>query len=100
MFNSLYENKKQIIMTSDLFPQEIPDIEERLRNRFQWSLSQIFNLLTPNTESAILKSKAKQLKINLTDDVAEYIADRAKKIFENSSALHRFLLFQPYKGAQ
>ncbi len=69
-FNSLYEAKKQIVITSDLFPQDIPDIEDRLRNRFQWGL--IADIQPPSVEHriAILINKAATLGIQLNEDVA------------------------------
>ena len=60
-FNSLYEAKKQIVLTSDQYPQDIPDIEDRLRNRFRWGL--IADIQPPDAEHriAILFNKAEQL---------------------------------------
>lgn len=98
-FNTLYETKKQIIITSDLFPQEIPDIEERLRNRFQWGL--IADIQPPDIEHriAILFSKAKQLGIRLNSDVAEYIANLVKRnVRELEGALHRLAAFAALQG--
>lgn len=98
-FNTLYENKKQIIITSDLFPQDIPDIEERLRNRFQWGL--IADIQAPDVEHriAILLSKAEQLGVHLSMDVAEYIAGFVKKnIRELEGALHRLAAFAALHG--
>ena len=89
-FNTLYGAKKQIVITSDLFPQDIPDIEDRLRNRFQWGL--IADIQPPDIEHriAILNKKAEQLGIKLDDDVSEYIAKHAKRnIRELEGALHR-----------
>lgn len=78
-FNSLYAAKKQIVITSDLFPKDIPDIEDRLRNRFQWGL--IADIQPPSIEHriAILHSKAEKLDIVLEHSVAEYIAKQAKR---------------------
>lgn len=78
-FNSLYAAKKQIVITSDLFPKDIPDIEDRLRNRFQWGL--IADIQPPSIEHriAILHSKAEKLGIFLENNVAEYIAKHAKR---------------------
>ena len=93
-FNSLYETKKQIVITSDLFPQDIPDIEERLRNRFQWGL--IADIQPPDIEHrmAILINKAESLGISLSDDVAEYISTHAKRnVRELEGALHRIHAF-------
>jgi chromosomal replication initiator protein len=73
-FNSLYESHKQIVLTSDKFPKEIPDLEERLRSRFEWGL--IADIQPPDTEtkSAILKKKAEFDCIQLPDDVALFLA--------------------------
>ena len=98
-FNTLYEAKKQIIITSDLFPQDIPDIEERLRNRFQWGL--IADIQPPDIEHriAILYSKAEQLGIRLSIDVAEYIANLVKRnVRELEGALHRLAAFAALHG--
>lgn len=98
-FNTLYEAKKQIIITSDLFPQDIPDIEERLRNRFQWGL--IADIQPPDIEHriAILFSKAEQLGIRLSIDVAEYIANLVKRnVRELEGALHRLAAFAALHG--
>ncbi|MBI2603871.1 MAG: chromosomal replication initiator protein DnaA [Deltaproteobacteria bacterium] len=98
-FNTLYERKKQIIITSDLFPQDIPDIEERLRNRFQWGL--IADIQPPEIEHriAILYSKAHQLGITLSAEVAEYIAGIVKRnVRELEGALHRLAAFAALQG--
>ena len=74
-FNALYESHKQIVVTSDKFPKEIPDLEERLRSRFEWGL--IADIQAPDieTKQAILKMKADQNKINLPEDVAFFLAN-------------------------
>ncbi len=73
-FNALYESHKQIVVTSDKFPKEIPDLEERLRSRFEWGL--IADIQAPDTETkqAILKMKADQNKITLPEDVAFFLS--------------------------
>jgi len=73
-FNSIYESHKQIVLTSDKVPREIPDLEERLRSRFEWGL--IADIQTPDLETkvAILRKKADQNNIPLPDDVALFIA--------------------------
>ena len=73
-FNSLYESHKQIVVTSDKFPKDIPGLEERLRSRFEWGL--IADIQPPDIETkvAILKKKAEIDSIGLTDDVALFLA--------------------------
>jgi len=77
-FNSLYESQKQIVVTSDRFPKEIPSLEERLRSRFEWGL--IADIQPPETETkiAILKNKAYSNNIPLPDDVAFFLAENIK----------------------
>lgn len=96
-FNSLYGAKKQIVMTSDVLPQSIPDIEDRLRNRFQWGL--IADIQPPNTEHriAILLKKAAGLGIKLSLEVAEYIAKHRKKdVRELEGAILRLRAFSEF----
>lgn len=73
-FNALYESHKQIVVTSDKFPKEIPGLEERLRSRFEWGL--IADIQPPDVETkqAILKMKAEQNGIYLPEDVALFLA--------------------------
>jgi chromosomal replication initiator protein len=100
-FNTLYAAKKQIVITSDMFPRDIPDIEDRLRNRFQWGL--IADIQPPDIEHriAILFSKAEALGIRLTQEVAEYIARHAKRnVRELEGALHRINAFAALQGEQ
>ncbi len=74
-FNSLFEIKKQIVVTSDKTPREIKSLEERIRNRFEWGL--IADIQMPDTETkvAILKKKALSNSIHLPNDVAFLLAD-------------------------
>ena len=73
-FNSLYENHKQIILTSDKFPKEIPGLEERLRNRFEWGL--IADIQPPDMETrvAIVEKKAEMEQMDLPHEVALFLA--------------------------
>jgi len=75
-FNSLYEARKQIVVTSDKFPKDIPNFEERLRSRFEWGL--IADIQPPDIETkvAILRKKAEIENISLPNDVAFFIASQ------------------------
>ena len=75
-FNSLYEARKQIVVTSDKFPKDIPNFEERLRSRFEWGL--IADIQPPDIETkvAILRKKAENEKIDLPNDVAFFLASQ------------------------
>jgi chromosomal replication initiator protein len=98
-FNTLYAAKKQIVITSDLFPKDIPEIEDRLRNRFQWGL--IADIQPPSIEHriAILLSKAEKLGVRLDENVAEYVAKHAKRnVRELEGALHRIAAFATLHG--
>ena len=73
-FNSLYENHKQIVMTSDRKPSDMLTLEDRLKSRFEWGLIADINPPDYETRMAIIKNKAKQLALDLDDDVCNYIA--------------------------
>ena len=77
-FNSIYEASKQIIITSDRFPNEIPELEHRLRSRFSWGL--IADMGSPDLETkvAILKRKAFEDNFELPDDVAYFLAEQVE----------------------
>ncbi|WP_411676400.1 chromosomal replication initiator protein DnaA [Caproicibacter sp.] len=77
-FNTLYEAKKQIVLTSDRPPKDIATLEERLLTRFEWGLTADIQPPDFETRIAIIKRKAELLKINLPDNVVEYIANRLK----------------------
>jgi chromosomal replication initiator protein len=77
-FNTLHNNKKQIIISSDRPPKELSTLENRLRTRFEWGM--IVDIQVPNLETreAILRNKAEKIKIELSDEVCNYIARRIK----------------------
>ncbi len=75
-FNSIYEARKQIVVTSDKFPKDIPHFEERLRSRFEWGL--IADIQPPDIETkvAILKKKSEIENISIPNDVAFFLASQ------------------------
>ena len=73
-FNKLYEEHKQIVMTSDRKPSDMLTLEDRLKTRFEWGLLADIQPPDYETRMAILKNKAKSLGLNLNDDVCNYIA--------------------------
>jgi chromosomal replication initiator protein len=77
-FNALYDNTKQIVVTSDKFPRDIVNFEERLRSRFEWGL--IADIQPPDLETkvAILNKKAELENISLPQDVAFYLASNVE----------------------
>lgn len=77
-FNALYEAHKQIVVSSDRFPKEMPDIDERLRSRFEWGL--IADLQSPDVETriAILRKKSEDEGVQLPDDVVQFLAANMK----------------------
>ena len=98
-FNSLYESHKQIVITSDKFPKEIPGIEDRLRNRFEWGL--IADIEPPDLETkvAILKRKADMDGIDLTDEIAIFIASKIKSnVRELEGSLLRLVAIASLRG--
>lgn len=75
-FNTLYESKKQIVLTSDRPPHEMAQLDDRLRTRFEWGLMVDVEPPVLETRVAIIKNKAAQLGFLISDDIADYIASK------------------------
>jgi chromosomal replication initiator protein len=98
-FNALFELKKQIVVTSDKTPREIPELEDRLRSRFEWGL--IADIQPPDAETkvAILKKKAVAEDIQIPNDVAFYLAANVKSnIRELEGLLNRLIAYSSLYG--
>lgn len=98
-FNALYEQQKQIVISSDCPPREIPTLEERLHSRFEWGL--IADLEPPDLETkiAILKRKAETMGVAISDDVALFVASRVKNnVRELEGSLIRLVAISSLRG--
>jgi len=100
-FNSLYDAQKQIVLSSDRPPHEIPQLEERLRSRFEWGL--IADIQPPDIETkvAILKRKAESEIVPLPDNVALFIASKIRSnIRELEGSLIRLIAYASLTGRE
>jgi len=98
-FNHLYESQKQIVISSDCPPKEIPNLEERFSSRFEWGL--IADLRPPDIETriAILKKKSELEGVSLPESVALFIADKVhSNIRELEGFLRRVIAYASLKG--
>jgi chromosomal replication initiator protein len=98
-FNALYDQQKQIVISSDCPPREIPTLEERLHSRFEWGL--IADIEPPDLETkiAILKRKGDLIGVPIPDDVAMFIAGRVKSnVRELEGSLIRLIAISSLRG--
>lgn len=99
-FNALLENQQQVILTSDRYPKEVEGVEERLRSRFGWGLTQSIEPPDVETRAAILSKKAEQLGIELPSDVGLFIAQAIQSnVRELEGALRRVIANANFMGA-
>jgi chromosomal replication initiator protein len=98
-FNTLIENKKQIIITCDSYPKEIAGVDERLRTRFSWGLTVSIDPPELEMRVAILLKKASEIKIKLSEEVAFFVAKQIRSnVRELEGALNRIVAMSNFTG--
>lgn len=98
-FNTLIEEKKQIVITCDTYPKEIVDVDERLRTRFSWGLTVAVEPPELEMRVAILLKKAEESKIHLSEDVAFFVAKQIRSsVRELEGALNRIVAMANFTG--
>jgi len=100
-FNTLIENKKQIIITCDSYPKEIVGVDERLRTRFSWGLTVSIDPPELEMRVAILLKKAAGNKIQLSEEVAFFVAKQIRSnVRELEGALNRIVAMSNFTGRE
>ena len=98
-FNTLYEGQKQVVISSDCPPKEIPGLEERLRSRFAWGLTADLQAPDLETKRAILAKKSESQGVALPDDVSDFVARKIKSsIRDLEGALTRLIAYSSLTG--
>lgn len=98
-FNALHQANKQIIISSDKPPRDIPTLEERLRSRFAWGMSIDMQIPDFETRCAIVQTKASSRGIVLPQDVVEYLANSIRSnIRELEGALNQLIAYSEMRG--
>ena len=98
-FNALLEDQRQIIITCDRYPKEVKGLEERLKSRFGWGLTQSIEPPELETRVAIMQSKAESAGIELPSDVAFFVAKKIRSnIRELEGALRRLIANSQFTG--
>lgn len=96
-FNSLFERSKQIIVTSDVFPKNIENIEERIRSRLSWGVNAAIEPPELETRVAILMKKAEERGVDLAEDVAFFLAQKLRtNVRELEGALNRAIAWSNF----
>ena len=99
-FNALTQDGKQIVLSSDRPPKDMPQLEDRMRTRFEWGL--LADVQPPDLETRMLivKRKADALNFDISDDVVEYIAQKLKNnIRQLESAVKKMQAYVQIQGA-
>ncbi|MDG1073528.1 MAG: chromosomal replication initiator protein DnaA [Methylophilaceae bacterium] len=98
-FNTLIDEKKQIVITCDTYPKEITDVDERLRTRFSWGLTVAVEPPELEMRVAILLKKAEESKVSLDEDVAFFVAKQIRSsVRELEGALNRIVAMAKFTG--
>lgn len=93
-FNALYEQGKQIILTSDKHPNQLDHLDERYRSRFNWGLPIDITVPDYETKLAILREKNEQDKANLSEDILKYLAENITTNIRDLEGAFKTLLFR------